>query len=128
MSTDDTLTTSILNIYSTLALIVGHAVLGAVTLAIGAGLGWLAFLRGRLWLYNLRATIEARRAGWEPCQDGYGWRSPDGAVEISEAVYPGKWTIYRGGAYSAGEYPLHLALRWAMQPPEMVPWVKMVKP
>lgn len=128
MSSDDTLITSIRDIYSTLALFIGHAVMGAVTLAIVGGLGWLTFIRGRRWLYGLRAKVTARRAGWRLDEEGWEWTSPDGATKICEVALPGQWTIYRGRAYSEKEYPLHYALRWAMQPLEKTPWVKMVYP
>lgn len=127
MSSDDTLTTSILDLYGTAALLVGHTVLGALTLAIVGGAGWVAFIRGREWFLDFRAKVAARRAGWRPDEDGWQWTSPDGSTTVCEVVGFGRWTIYRGSSYSVNEYPLHRALQYAMRPADLVPWVKMEK-
>ena len=127
MNGGDTLTTSILDLYGTAALLVGHTVLGALTLVIVGGAGWVAFIRGRRWFLDFRTKAAARRAGWRPDEDGWQWTSPDGSTTVREVVLPGSWTIYRGSSYSVNEHPLHRALQYAMRPADLVPWVKMEK-
>lgn len=128
MNSDATNLDLALSAYSAVAGFIGHAVLGAIVLAAIGGGGWLGFLYGRRWLLNRRAMADARRAGWRCDAERWQWVSPDGLTTVSEVMSPGEWSIYRGKSYSSKEYPLHYALRWAMLPPEMTPWVRMVKP